>query len=180
MDSSAIPSEEIAALKNLFLSTDGENWKINTDGNSQNFSFTTNICIDWQGIGCSCRNRSIPEFHPYSYYFYSTSINDDVLSNNNSTSLICHVAKIFLSGCNLQGRLPSSFFTAFPFLTHLHLGNNPLTGHLSLGENCRLFYLRALVIWKTYLTGNLSREPSAVKIQYFHLTFIIIINVCCC
>ena len=123
MNTSAIPSEEIAALKNLFLSTDGENWNINS-GNSWNFSFTISICIDWQGIGCSCRNRSIPEFHPYSYYYYSTSINDDGLSSKNSTSLVCHVAKIYLSGCNLQGRLPSSFFTALPFLTQLHLGNN--------------------------------------------------------
>ena len=70
-----LPSEEISALHDFYLSTNGDLWtkpKYNASGIEWSFSdiSQSNPCFDnWVGISCVC-NVNASEFHWFSYAMY--------------------------------------------------------------------------------------------------------------
>ena len=83
MDSANIPAQEMSALQDLYVSTNGNEWDWHNSsfGIPWNFTANSNPCTEnWQGVTCR---------------FYS----------NISTQ---HVTKLLLPDSNLYGTLPSS------------------------------------------------------------------------
>ena len=79
MDSANIPVQEMSALEDLYVSTNGAKWYVR--GIPWNFTANSNPCTEnWQGVTCS-------------------------LYPNSSTQ---HVIELSLSGYNLNGTLPTT------------------------------------------------------------------------
>jgi Leucine-rich repeat (LRR) protein len=145
MDAANVPSTEIAALQDLFSSTNGNSWTWPDTGNHWNFT-NPNPCLDtWQGINCS------------------TTPLDGYL----------HVLQVKLDKFGLVGCLPASL-EQLTQLTVLQLESNHLSGTIpdSLGQ---LSELTILDLYKNTLGGSvpsslgqLSRL-SVLRISHNHL-----------
>ena len=112
VESENIPAQEISALQDLYVSTNGNewNWRNTSYGIPWNFVENCNPCTEhWQGVTC----RLYP---------------------NNST---LHVIEIALSDYNLNGTLPSTLKN-FIKLERLIISINHLYGKLH-NLSCTLF-----------------------------------------
>ena len=102
MESANIPAQEMSALEDLYVSTNGNewNWRNSSFGIPWNFTANCNPCTEnWQGIVCT---------------FYPSS----------STQ---HVIEISLSDYNLYGTLPPSLINLNK-LDQLNVPQNHLYG----------------------------------------------------
>ena len=133
--SSAIPDYELQALKDLYDSTDGDDWV--WKGKHWDFSDITqaNPCDTWQGITCSITR-----------YHHVTSINlpgcNLVGSLPSSLGLLSELLSLSLFMNKLTGLIPASL-GQLTKLTHLTLFSNGLTGSLpeSLGNMISMQFL---------------------------------------
>jgi hypothetical protein len=117
-----IPSSEYQALKDLYISTQGNSWTLRLSSGFSNWHFDSiiqwNPCSEkWQGVMCTCSTST--GSHLGNIYY------DDHVDN----FTYCNVKKIFLSLSNLQGFLPDSIGNLTE-LTHFSASKNGLTGSL--------------------------------------------------
>ena len=105
-------------------------------------------------MSCTCPLLRTVEVHPCAQcgpgngYAYSS---EPAPYDNNT----CHIDKIYLIGYGLEGRLPASLFTAFPYIQRIHLAVNKLTGHVVLGADVSLPYLDVLDLGANELSGEM-------------------------
>jgi len=140
---SSIPDYELQALKDLYDSTDGDNWV--WTGNHWDFSDAeANPCNYWQGIYCS------DYYHVTSIYLYSCNL---VGSLPSSLGLLSELTQLILYYNKLTGIIPASL-GQLTKLTHLYLFSNELTGSLpeSLGN---MTSMQILIVFENFLTGTL-------------------------
>jgi hypothetical protein len=136
-----LPSSQISALRDLYDSCGGLEWR--WFGHGTHWTFSNNNsdpCLNgWEGISCWCNNTETFDYHPYSpYYAYY----DDDGSNFNDTRM-CTVEKLYLMGHNLHGTIPNSISQLIN-LSKLHLGKNNIEGSLeSISSLDSLILLKA-------------------------------------
>jgi hypothetical protein len=122
-----LPTDEMDALHDLYLATDGGNWDCGYEhGNPWVFSEGANPCEDgWIGIQCSSDNAS--DFS--------------------------HVSVLSLEDCSLVGTIPESV-AALTFMTAFALGGNRLHGTIPdvFGEVTNLW---TISLHGNYLSGSL-------------------------
>lgn len=123
-----IPLPEWLALKDLYYSLNGNEWKWRNNINSTYWNFTNyfynNPCFDkWEGIVCTCHHYIKAHYYStyYPNYYYSES-----------TSYKCNIEKLVLINHNLIGSLPTTFF--------------------------QLTYLKKILFHKNYIHGTIPNE----------------------
>jgi hypothetical protein len=150
---------EYNALYELFIATDGANWRwqvpYEVKGQPWNFNTTTaNPCIDqWQGITCNEKNNEVSLLQLTNY-----SLTGNIpASLGNLTSLL----ELYLDYNNLTGNIPASL-SDLTSLQVLDLDNNHLTGNIpaSLGDLTSLLEL--------YLDYNYSHRQYTCKLGRSH------------
>ncbi|HFU77444.1 MAG TPA: hypothetical protein ENK68_02965, partial [Epsilonproteobacteria bacterium] len=94
-----IPKEEADALLALYVSTDGENWKDNSNWN------TLSSVADWYGVETASEQVRTGK------YVYFIDLEQNGLSGTLPSQLgnLTNLAALFLSGNQLMGNIPSSF-----------------------------------------------------------------------
>ena len=120
-----IPEQEISALHDLYISTNGDNWNWQNSsyGVPWNFTANCNPCAeDWQGISCS---HGSP----------------------------LHVIIISLASYNLNGILPASVMNITE-LTQFDVSNNYLNGKLH-NPTIPIFIILTFSLYKHFLTGTI-------------------------
>lgn len=139
-ESANINSLELAALHDLYVSTNGSDWKWRngTDaGAVWNFSDDPNPCFPlWQGLMCQCNltQCAITDLELSSYNLNGTL--PDNIGN------LTYLSTVDLSNNSLKGTIPNSI-GSWTTLSYFHCGSNQFTGRLppSLYDLVELTYL---------------------------------------
>lgn len=173
--SDVIPIDEYNALYDLYNSTNGDNWIWQNEtmsGLKWNFSINTSSVCSWQGISCSCDNKT--EYHEYitdevvygpygyggnHYFYYDDALNYVPLSS-------CHINKLYLINYNLTGSISSSI-GYLRNITHLHLVGNSLVGSIP-NTFCDIISLRKVSFSQNQMTGQIPQDiDKLINLEYF-------------
>lgn len=150
-----LPAQELAALHDLYESTNGQYWDWHNVSYGLPWNFTTNCnpCEDdWQGVVCS---SSPVDAHLHVTKIYLVEQN---LTGTLPSSLLnlTYLEDFVVFDNGIQGNIPS-MFSSMPSLHRIDLGNNFLTGSVD-GVFDGLYNLTTLIVENNRLNGTL---PSA-------------------
>jgi Leucine-rich repeat (LRR) protein len=145
----SVPDTELAALQELYDTTNGDSWNWYGEGNKWNFT-DPNPCVDsWQGVNCSQT--------PSGGFLHVTALglNEYGLQGSIPLSIaqLTKLATLRLSSNELSGTIPESV-GQLTVLTELSFNANQLTGGIptSLGQ---LTYLQVLDLEHNLLAGTI-------------------------
>ena len=147
----ATPQDDYAALRALYLATDGDNWYDNTD---------------WYDAAFFSANQTMPPGTDVSTWYgvvtdpgigkvtaLSLSFNNLIGFIPPEISLLSDITSLEMSQNQLMGDLPPDI-GFLPNLQFLHLGNNQLTGQLPMEIN-NLYQLTSLQLSGNQFFGDL-------------------------
>lgn len=149
-----IPQSEVNALRDLYVSTNGEFWL--QFGVPWNFTGEHNPCVEgWEGITCQCSHPAetlfpftlFPYYTAFDTYYYDDAI--ETTPNNGN----CSITRLYLGFTNLQGSLPPTIGN-LSFLTHFHLEYNHLSSTLPI-QMRQLSLLRLLSTFENDLSSTI-------------------------
>lgn len=155
-----IPSTEMNALYDLYMSTNGENWLWKEHKNVAfdrhntiwNFTGTHNPCEErWQGLLCNCGNDSV---------LVNLLLRRNITSLNESSSN-CTIIAIDLTAFNMSGYLPVSIGD-LPSLRYVRMAINSLKG-LIPSSIAALHNLEVLNLEFNNFTGHVLPELSELN-----------------
>ena len=98
-----IPDSEMNTLKDLYFSTDGDNWRWRpvTEGLRWNFTGHHNPCLEkWQGLQCVDVNDQPFIYSMILNFYYLTGTIPATIGN------LSHIEELHLDANNLSGSLP--------------------------------------------------------------------------
>lgn len=209
---SSPPLQELLALEDLYNQTNGVAWvwpEQYFTGIPWNFTNGVELhdpCLEvWQGIECYCliAGEDFVYRHPdragsnetnMDDYSYTSYYLDDYLSNpynqtiitNTSVTYECHVNKVNLIHYGLTGQIPLNFFRNLPYLSHLHLSGNSLSGRIfdlfpnesssasDWSDFSGIFkHLKIFEIDTNYFSGSFPSNlfPNFLNLQVFILSY---------
>ena len=160
-----LPTVEMNALKDFYVSTNGKHWKFpQAIGSIWNFTGEHNPCTElWAGVACTCK-RSQNYTHFYQTYYYD----DD---SRRSDDFTCYVEKLFLVNVSATGLLPKSIGD-FSLLSHLHLGWNPDLSGTIPDEITKLTQLQVLSLFRCSFSGKLPADLTKISlVRYLSISY---------
>ncbi|PRP83641.1 hypothetical protein PROFUN_03796 [Planoprotostelium fungivorum] len=155
-----------AALKDLYNSTDGSNWKNNTGWDTGD----TNYCQGWYGVQCLIRPEISTALTFVTLYLDNNNL-DGQLPGSLQTSAF-YIPYFSMANNNLQGNIPDMFsFTTVGF----NLTGNSLEGSLpsSLSQSTHLLTVQ---VGQNNLNGSLPlhvlvQSPGLMQLDLSHNQF---------